>query len=64
MENENEGIKEGEKTENFPKSLFVHYPWPVIRDIIERRFSEMWSDATPVDIDNVSSVSNGETKKG
>jgi len=70
MENEKEDEKQGGsehkkqcgKTENFPSSLFVHEPWPVIRDILERRFSEMWNDATPVDIDNMSDVGNEDTK--
>ena len=49
---------EDEKT--FPKNLFVYNAWPVIGDILKRRFSEMWGDATPVDISNNTSTDSGK----
>ena len=60
MEDENGKEKESEKTENFPRSLFIHDPWPVIRDILERRFDEMWNNATPVDMNTIYDTSNEE----
>lgn len=39
--------------QKFPENLFVYNAWPVISEILKRRFDDMWNDAKPVDIDNV-----------